>query len=564
MMTLGNLFSENRILQYSAGNGGSGGNPLKPTNILALEIIPPNLLSLINKTTEELPCDEAVSKTFTAPECQRIHKIYTTNSTGTSYTEIPVTNRKTMTVSFPDMKVPRNIRVIYTNDSVAISTRSGTGGSTDKDNTSPKVCRGKDYEINITPQAGYEVDFVTNNNVSIGGWSPEGGVLKLTDIQNPQNIEVAFKKKKYTVSISAGSGGSASPISGQVEYGDSFQFNISPSSGYKVKSVTANGSGLSFSVNGGVVTIPNITQNQLVSVQFEKSTVSVTVTRIGSGNVSHLGTREVQIGSNLSVSASATSGSALVQVLVNGVNRSFSSATGSNTISVSNITTNTTVQIRFITVRQSLGFIAYPSNSFMMPILFRNNGLQVHLKRRSGDSTTAFHNQGFGVDNAVTRIQYWDGTSMSNLTLRSDYSSTRSDYRDKMASHATNQYHKLRVSRTDGGYFEANGRAVKTSADGVRNVTTRTVRVYLHNMSNGNLVFRVTAGAQDANGTNLTSGISLALKVNGTSVTITNKFGTQDCSYNGNLNAGTHTVRVEMRVSGDSTLYYCEGTYRIL
>jgi len=352
---------------------------------------------------------------------------------------------------------------------------------------------------------------------------------------------------------------------GQVEYGDSFQFNISPSSGYKVKSVTANGSGVSFSVNGGVITIPNIRANQSVNVQFEKSTVSITITRIGSGNVSPLGTQEVQIGSNVSILASAISGSSLVQVLVNGVNKSFSSATESNTINVSNITTNTTVQIRFVTFRQSLGFIAYPFNLFMMPIVYRNNGLQVHLSRRSHDSSIAFHNQGFGVDNAVTRIQYWDGTSMSNLILRSDYSTTRSDYRDKMASHATNQYHKLRVSRADGGYFEANGRAERSKYGGSwRNVNTRTVRVYLHNMANGSLIFRVTAGGQDANGKNLRSGISLSLKVNGTSVSVQNKFGTQDCSYNGNLGPGTHRVRVEMRVSGDSTVYYCEGTYRIL
>jgi hypothetical protein len=89
-------------------------------------------------------------------------------------------------------------------------------------------------------------------------------------------IAVSFAMKTYTVSASAGNGGSISPSGAvAVNYGDSQSFSIAPHSGYHVADVKVDG------VSQGAITsypFTNVTADHTISATFTVNTNAITLT----------------------------------------------------------------------------------------------------------------------------------------------------------------------------------------------------------------------------------------------------------------------------------------------
>jgi len=93
-------------------------------------------------------------------------------------------------------------------------------------------------------------------------------------------IEAMFEPITYSITTSAGSGGSISPLGTvKIKYGDSKTFTIIPNSGYKISNVKVDG------VSVGAVssyTFNNVTSDHTISVAFEKEiTETVIILQIG-------------------------------------------------------------------------------------------------------------------------------------------------------------------------------------------------------------------------------------------------------------------------------------------
>jgi hypothetical protein len=87
----------------------------------------------------------------------------------------------------------------------------------------------------------------------------------------------------YTISASAGTGGTISPSGGvSVSGGSSRTFTITPNSGYRISNVTVDGVSMGFISS---YSFYNVTSNHTISATFAKITYELNVTRTGTGTV---------------------------------------------------------------------------------------------------------------------------------------------------------------------------------------------------------------------------------------------------------------------------------------
>lgn len=166
-----------------------------------------------------------------------------------------VTANSTLTASF---KAPGPVYFTLT-------TSAGPNGS-----ISPlgaqEVLAGTDVAITITPDAGYEIDELLINGVA----QTKTPSITLPIVEDT-SIHVTFRLIQqttyYTVSATAGSGGSITPPGNtELEEGGSGTWTITPDQGYKISDVTVNGASV-----GAVssYTVSAITANITIDATFE-------------------------------------------------------------------------------------------------------------------------------------------------------------------------------------------------------------------------------------------------------------------------------------------------------
>lgn len=166
--------------------------------------------------------------------------------------------------TFTNVRSTHTIVVTFAEKELAISASAGTGGSISPSGT-VKVEYGSDKTFTITPSEGYEIQSVTVDGAD------KGKITSYTfnDVKEAHTISATFVKKTFSITASAGSGGSISPSgTSTVSYGDSKSFTITPANGYKVDRVIVDG------VNKGALTsytFSNIKAAHSISVSFVPS-----------------------------------------------------------------------------------------------------------------------------------------------------------------------------------------------------------------------------------------------------------------------------------------------------
>jgi hypothetical protein len=153
------------------------------------------------------------------------------------------------------------------------------------------------------------------------------------------NFSTGGTATTYTITASAGTGGSISPSgSVSVNSGASQSFTISPNSGYSVSSVTVDGTSV-----GAVTsyTFSNVTANHTISAAFKANTVTYTITASAgaNGTIAPAGSVTVSAGASQSFTIAANSGYSVSSVLVDGASvgavtsYTFSNVQANHTIS---------------------------------------------------------------------------------------------------------------------------------------------------------------------------------------------------------------------------------------
>lgn len=159
---------------------------------------------------------------------------------------------------------------------------AGIGGTISPPGTVP-VDAGESREFSITPSTGYYISSVLVDNIAQSGIPSIGGTTyTFKNVAANHTISASFKLQMFTITASAGTGGTISP-SGKVtvNYGTSKTYTIKPSRGYVVSGVTVDNIAKSgIPSTGGTYTFSSIDGNHTIAASF---TTSSTTGSRGSG-----------------------------------------------------------------------------------------------------------------------------------------------------------------------------------------------------------------------------------------------------------------------------------------
>jgi hypothetical protein len=165
---------------------------------------------------------------------------------GDTYTTAPVARDCTVEASFAALS--------YT---MTATVGSGSGTVTP---TTAVVSAGNQASFTLSPATGYRID-----GASGCGGALSGNRYTTAPATADCTVTANFARLQYTVSTSAGSGGSISPTSRTLYYGQSGSFTLTPDSGHEI----AGASGCNGSLSGSTYTTGAVVGNCTVSASFQ-------------------------------------------------------------------------------------------------------------------------------------------------------------------------------------------------------------------------------------------------------------------------------------------------------
>lgn len=218
---------------------------------------------------------------------------------------------------------------------VEIYSAHGTGG-TISPLGSVWVPYDNEQGFTITPNTGYHIDFVmTSDQGNVGAVS----TYAFYNVTTEQSISAVFAINTYTITASAGSGGSISPSGGvQVDHGGSQSFSISANTGYSIADVSVNGNS-----QGPISSyeFSNVTSNHTISATFTPTMYTISASAGSGGSISPSGSVQVTQGNNQTFNISPNTGYNISNVVIDGGSYgvvwqyTFANVTENHTISAS-------------------------------------------------------------------------------------------------------------------------------------------------------------------------------------------------------------------------------------
>jgi hypothetical protein len=238
--------------------------------------------------------------------------------------------------SYPFNNVTANhvITVYFKMITYAITASVGANGSISPSGDQ-QVPIGTDKTFSITPVAGYHVADVLVDGVSQGAVAS----YAFTNVQAAHTIAASFvSNPTYTITASAGTGGSISP-SGDVSvlgYTNK-SFTITANAGYRIGSILVDGSPQNVTSR---YTFMNVTDNHTIEVAFVPDTFTLTASVFGNGTVSPPDTTTVNRGGSQTYTITPDPGWYVKSVVVDNVDKgavtsyTFSNVTADHSIKV--------------------------------------------------------------------------------------------------------------------------------------------------------------------------------------------------------------------------------------
>ncbi|MCX8480504.1 MAG: fibronectin type III domain-containing protein, partial [Sediminibacterium sp.] len=236
-----------------------------------------------------------------------------TPNTGYIIDSIIVNGNKVLNVNnytFDSVKSNQTIRVLFKLQTYTITAIAGNGGGISPQGTSA-ANYGTTPNYTITPNTGYLIDSVFVNNTLVNIVNTN---YTFDTIKSNQTIRVVFKLQTFSITSSAGTGGSISYMGDSiVNYGSNLSYIIAPNTGFTIDSLIVDGV---VQLNNNIYTFSNITDNHRVRVTFKLIQFIITgFVNASQGRISTI-QDTVNYGSNLRVTYQANSGFNLAYILV--------------------------------------------------------------------------------------------------------------------------------------------------------------------------------------------------------------------------------------------------------
>ncbi|WP_288985915.1 DUF1566 domain-containing protein [uncultured Pseudoalteromonas sp.] len=181
------------------------------------------------------------------------------------------------------------VQASFSINNYTVTASAGEGGAVNP--ATQSVNHGSSAQITITPNEGYSIDTVTGCNGTLSG-----NTYTTSAVTANCQVQASFSIDSYTVSASAGEGGTVNPATQNVNHGSRAQITITPNSGYNIDAVT----GCSGSLNGNTYTTSAITANCQVQASFSINSYTVSAST-GEGGTVNPTTQSVNHGSSAQI-----------------------------------------------------------------------------------------------------------------------------------------------------------------------------------------------------------------------------------------------------------------------
>ena len=216
--------------------------------------------------------------------------------------------------------------------SYTITATAGTGGSITPSGATT-VNSGGNQTYTITPSSGYSITSVLVDGASAGAV----GSYTFSNVTANHTISATFTVTTYTITATAGTGGSITPSGAtKVNSGGSQTYTITPSSGYSISGVLVDGASVgavsSYAFGG-------VTANHTISATFTTAaTYTITATAGANGSISPSGSVTVNQNASQSFTITPKTGYVIAGMTVDGASvgavssYTFSTVTANHTI----------------------------------------------------------------------------------------------------------------------------------------------------------------------------------------------------------------------------------------
>ena len=306
------------------------------------------------------------------------------------------------------------------------------------------VSHGASQTFTITANTGYQISSVTVDGVSQGAISS----YTFSNVTAAHTISATFSVRTYTITASAGTGGTISPTgSVSVNHGANQTFSITANTGYQISSVTVDG------VSQGAIssyTFSNVTAAHTISATFSAITYTITASAGTGGTISPSGAVSVSHGSNRTFSINANAGYTIANVLVDGA-----SVGAVSSYTFSNVTAAHTISASFSIATYTIGASAGSGGSI-------NPSGSISVNHGANQTFTITPNTGYGVSNVLV-----DGASVGAVSSYT-FSNVTANHTIS-ASFAVNTY-TINASAGPGGSISPSG-AVAVSGGATQTFT---------------------------------------------------------------------------------------------
>lgn len=230
-------------------------------------------------------------------------------------------------------------------DVLTITAVAGQGGVIEPNGT-VNVTFGNTQCFNITAFSNYFISSVEVDGTDLGNQTSPFTYC-FPNVTRNHSINASFLKYAYTITPSAGVGGSISPSTVQnVTIGGSASFTITADSCYTIGNVIIDGTSLGPQVSPYTYQFTNVSADHTIHGDFQIKTYNILVNQSNGGNISPAGINgvvQVNCGSSQSFTMTPDPGNALYDVIVDN-----SSVGPVNPYTFTNISSDHTIEPVFV------------------------------------------------------------------------------------------------------------------------------------------------------------------------------------------------------------------------
>ena len=253
----------------------------------------------------------------------------------------------------------------------------------------------------------------------------------------------------------------------------SITISFKPDDGYKIKKVTINNTDVTSKLSNNSYTISLIMTNQTVNVEFEKITYNLSITATGNGSVLYNNTTirsktssfTMNKGESATISFNPDAGNKIKSVKVNGTSVTVSN----NKYKISNISSNTTVNVEFEAITHTLSIKASGNGS----VSYNNETIRSKTSTftiKEGESVTISFNPDAGnriksviVNNTsvnVSNNKYTISNISKNTTIEVEFEAIIYDFSITASGNGTVSYNNATIRNQTNSYTIKGGPTV--------------------------------------------------------------------------------------------------------